>query len=79
MNIKKCLLVILDDYDMGYVSSAVVVNQNFDIVEDIPDSISKRWFNGITWNYSDIKSYLSKSYGVSEIRFLTFSDGALCK
>lgn len=77
--IKKCLLVILDDYDCGYSSSVVVVNQNFEIVEDIPDSISRRWFDGFTWNYSDIKSYISKSYGISEICFLTFSDGALCK
>ena len=77
MNIKKCLLVILDDYDCGYSSSVVVVNQNFDIVENISDNISKNWFDGFTWNYSEIKSYLSKYSEISEIRFLTFSDGVL--
>lgn len=77
--IKKCLLVILDDYDCGYSSSVVVVNQNFDIIENVPDNILNHWFDGFNWNFSEIKSYLSKYDGISEIRFLTFSDGALCK
>lgn len=73
---KKRLLVILNDYDTGYHISVVVLNQNFDVIEYVPEEICEQWFDGWkTWNHSAIILYLAKYGNEYEIIFKIFSDG----
>ena len=55
---KKRLLVLLNDYDTGYTISAVVLSQNFEIIEIVLDEICRQWLrNGC--NGFDMKSPIS--------------------
>lgn len=73
---KKRLLVILNDYDTGYAISVVVLNQNFEVIEDVPDRICNQWFDGWKWNQPAIILYLAKKYGNEyAMIFKIFSDG----
>lgn len=73
---KKRLLVILNDYDTGYNISAVVLSQNFEIIEIVEDEICRQWFDDWNWDKSAIVRYLTKKYGEKcEMIFNIFSDG----
>ena len=73
---KNRLLVILNDYDTGYNISAVVLSQNFEIIEIVPDEICREWFDDWNWDKSAIVRYLTKKYGEKcEMIFNIFSDG----
>lgn len=75
---KNRLLVLLNDYDTGYNISAVVLNQNFEIIEIVQDEICRQWFDDWNWDKSAIVRYLTKKYGGKcEMIFNIFSDGYL--
>lgn len=73
---KNRLLVLLNDYDTGYNISVVVLSQNFEIIEIVPDEICREWFDDWNWDKSAIVRYLTKKYGEKcEMIFNIFSDG----
>ena len=75
---KKRLLVILNDYDTWYHISVVVLNQNFEVIENVPEEICRQWFDDWNWDKSAIVRYLTKKYGEKcEMIFNMFSDGFL--
>lgn len=74
---KNRLLVLLNDYDTGYHISVVVLNQNFEVIENVPERIGEQWFDGWEWNRQAIILYLAKYGDEYEIIFKTFSDGRL--
>lgn len=75
---KSKKIKIFYKYDTGYNISAVVLSQNFEIIEIVPDEICRQWFDDWNWDKSAIVSYLTKKYGEKcEMIFNIFSDGYL--